>query len=135
MAHKRHGHILVVDGGCPPANHGAPPKIKVAAWNDRPRDGEKPNPNSVVESNGGGKMRRAPALPSNLPPRGLSREQAAEYVGIGTTLFDRMVADGRMPKPWHINGRVLWDRRQVDRKLDALDSGAVADDPDEQMAL
>jgi hypothetical protein len=46
-----------------------------------------------------------------------------------------MVADGRMPKPWHINGRVLWDRRQVDRKLDALDSGAVADDPDEQMAL
>jgi predicted DNA-binding transcriptional regulator AlpA len=59
-------------------------------------------------------------LPPNLPPRGLSRERAAEYVGIGATKFDEMVADGRMPKPIRIDGRVLWDRRALDQFFDAL---------------
>ena len=36
------------------------------------------------------------------PPRGLNREEAARYVGIGTSLFDRLVEEGRMPKPKHI---------------------------------
>jgi hypothetical protein len=85
MARKRHDHILVIDGACHPVNQGGPQKIKVAAWNDKPRDGKKPSPNSVVESNDvvckNGKKRRAPALPRNLPPRGLSREQAAELIG------------------------------------------------------
>ena len=35
-------------------------------------------------------------LPASLPPRGLSRVQAAEYIGIGATKFDEMVDDGRM---------------------------------------
>lgn len=34
-----------------------------------------------------------------IPRRGLSREEAAMYVGVGSTKFDEMVNDGRMPKP------------------------------------
>lgn len=48
------------------------------------------------------------------PPRGLSREEAARYVGVGVTLFDEMVSDGRMPKPKRANSRALWDRVQLD---------------------
>jgi hypothetical protein len=39
----------------------------------------------------------ANVLPPSLPPRGLSRAEAAAYVGVSTSLFDIMVADGRMP--------------------------------------
>jgi predicted DNA-binding transcriptional regulator AlpA len=60
------------------------------------------------------------ALPQSLPPRGLNRAQAAEYVGVGTTLFDEMVGDGRMPKPFRINSRSLWDRQKLDAAFDAL---------------
>lgn len=33
-------------------------------------------------------------LASSLAPRGLSRVQSAAYVGVGATLFDKMVEDG-----------------------------------------
>jgi len=56
----------------------------------------------------------------NLPPRGLSREEAARYVGISPTKFDQMVADGRMPHPRRIDGRKVWDRRMVDASFDRL---------------
>lgn len=48
------------------------------------------------------------------PPRGLSREEAARYVGVGTTKFDEMIADRRMPKPRQIDGRTVWDRVELD---------------------
>jgi hypothetical protein len=35
-------------------------------------------------------------------------------VGVGPTLFDAMVADGRMPKPKRAISRTLWDRVQLD---------------------
>jgi predicted DNA-binding transcriptional regulator AlpA len=57
---------------------------------------------------------------ADLEPRGLSRVQAAAYVGVGTTLFDAMVKDGRMPKPFRINTRILWDRYKLDAAFDAL---------------
>jgi predicted DNA-binding transcriptional regulator AlpA len=63
---------------------------------------------------------RAGSLPLGVMPRGLSRVQAAEYVGVSSTLFDHMVADSRMPKPARCGRRVLWDRRQIDRALDGL---------------
>ena len=43
--------------------------------------------------------KRAPALPPHLPARGLSRTQAAAYIGLSPSLFDMMVADGRTPGP------------------------------------
>ena len=65
-------------------------------------------------------MARVHALPPNLPPRGLCREAAAEYVGLGTTKFDAMVADGRMPKPVRVDGRTIWDKIALDKAFDAL---------------
>lgn len=57
-------------------------------------------------------------------PRGLSRVQAATYIGVSTSLFDQMVADGRMPPPREINSRRVWDRHQVDASFDDLPGGA-----------
>ena len=54
--------------------------------------------------------------------RGLSRAEAAEYIGIGMTKFDALVQDGRMPKPKRIDGRTVWDRIAVDRAFDELDA-------------
>jgi predicted DNA-binding transcriptional regulator AlpA len=62
-------------------------------------------------------------LPPSLAPRGLSRVQAAEYIGVGVTKFDEMVGDRRMPKPKRIDGRNVWDRIQLDEAFAALDDG------------
>jgi predicted DNA-binding transcriptional regulator AlpA len=59
-------------------------------------------------------------LPPSLPPRGLSRLQAAEYVGVGCTKFDELVVDGRMPRPKRIDGRTVWDRVKLDEAFAAL---------------
>jgi len=56
----------------------------------------------------------------SYPPRGLSHEDAARYIGVGTTKFDEMVADGRMPKPKRVDGRVIWDRLQLDAAFSDL---------------
>jgi predicted DNA-binding transcriptional regulator AlpA len=55
-----------------------------------------------------------------VPRRGLSRYEAAMYVGIGASKFDEMVADRRMPKPRRIDGRKVWDVRELDLAFDAL---------------
>ncbi|WP_280821876.1 hypothetical protein [Pseudaminobacter soli (ex Li et al. 2025)] len=61
-----------------------------------------------------------------LPPRGLNREAAARYIGASTTKFDQLVADRRMPKPKRIDGRVIWDRIQLDEAFtDLPDDGKV----------
>jgi predicted DNA-binding transcriptional regulator AlpA len=68
-------------------------------------------------------------LPASLPPRGLSREASAAYVGVSPSKFDEMVKDGRMPKPVHVDARVIWDRHGLDRAFDALaDDGNSAGD-------
>jgi hypothetical protein len=64
--------------------------------------------------------RRSSPLPPTLAPRGLNRQEAAAYVGVGVTLFDEMVNDGRMPKPIEVNSRGLWDRQKLDSHFDAL---------------
>lgn len=73
-----------------------------------------------------GQQRRVQILPISLPPLGLSREQAAAYVGISPTLFDVLVDDGRMPLPKRINRRGLWDRRATESAFVELpDSGSA----------
>ncbi len=64
------------------------------------------------------------ACPSPFAPRGLSRVQAAEYIGVGVTKFDEMVGDGRMPRPKRIDGRNVWDRIKLDEGFAALDDVA-----------
>ncbi len=84
----------------------------------------------------------ADILPRSLPPRGLSRVQSAAYIGVGPTKFDEMVADGptkfdemvadgRMPKPRRIDGRVVWDRLELDEAFAALPSEADSNPWDE----
>jgi hypothetical protein len=58
--------------------------------------------------------------------RGLSRGEAAAYVGISPSKFDEMIADGRMPGPRRIDSRKVWDVRELDLSFDELprdDSG------------
>ena len=68
-------------------------------------------------------MKRGPQniLPVSLPPRGLSREEAAAYIGVSPSLFDILVKDGRMPRPKRINSRVVWDRLKLDVAFEGLD--------------
>ncbi len=59
--------------------------------------------------------------------RGLSRVEAAEYIGIGTSKFDNLVTDGRMPNPKKIDGRRVWDVRLIDKFFEALPGGDDSD--------
>lgn len=54
------------------------------------------------------------------PPRGLNREEAARYIGVGTTKFDELVRDGRMPQGKRVDGRVVWDRYKLDASFTDL---------------
>lgn len=58
------------------------------------------------------------------PPRGLSREEAAHYIGVGATTFDGLVQDGRMPKPMRLGKRVIWDRLKIEAAFADLDEGS-----------
>jgi predicted DNA-binding transcriptional regulator AlpA len=74
-------------------------------------------------------------LPDGCMPRGLSRPEAAAYVGVSPTLFDKAVAEAKMPKPFRLYGRVLWDIRKLDAAITALDTEDGADDPWGKMSL
>jgi len=54
------------------------------------------------------------------PCRGLSRAEAARYVGISPSKFDQLVAESRMPTPRRLDGRKLWDVRDLDLAFDGL---------------
>lgn len=61
------------------------------------------------------------------PRRGLSRPDAALYVGVGTSSFDKMVKDGTMPQPKKVGSRVMWDIRELDSKFDDLPQAGDTD--------
>ena len=78
--------------------------------------------------------RRLQVLPHSLPPRGLSREQAAAYVGVSPTFFDQLVTDRSMPRPKRIGRRCLWDRIQLDAAFAALPNDGEEDRADDVWA-
>ena len=56
-------------------------------------------------------------LPLGMLPRGLTREQAAEYCGCDSlAAFDDWVRRGIVPKA--IPGTARWDRKAIDHALD-----------------
>ena len=64
---------------------------------------------------------RADALPPNLPPRFLSREQVAAYLGVSPTVFDAEVRAGIWPPArcrGERAGRLTWDRHLIDAWAD-----------------
>ena len=73
-------------------------------------------------------------LDHSLPKRGLSRAEAAYYVGVGISKFDEMVKDSRMPAPKRIDGKVIWDRRQIDEAFELLSDGSEDGNPWDRMA-
>lgn len=74
------------------------------------------------------RVTRRSVLPPSLPPLGLSREEAASYIGVSTTLFDALIADGRMPQPRMINSRTIWDIEEIYAAFKALPHRGVAID-------
>ncbi len=62
-------------------------------------------------------------MPRALPfdcPRGLSRVEAARYIGVSPGTFDRLVEEGTMPKPIRVRARLIYDRLELDAAFDAL---------------
>jgi hypothetical protein len=60
-----------------------------------------------------------------VAPIGLDRNDSARFIGVGTTLFDEMVEDGRMPAGHLANSRVLWDREELRAAFKKLPRKAV----------
>jgi hypothetical protein len=55
-----------------------------------------------------------------IPRRGLSRTEAAAYLGISPSKFDEMRKDGRIGPAKLIDGRKVFDVRMLDDAFDAL---------------
>lgn len=64
-------------------------------------------------------------------PRGLSRIEAAQYIGVSPGTFDKLVDDGTMPKPKHIRARRVWDRFALDSAFTRISGGVGDDEPNE----
>jgi predicted DNA-binding transcriptional regulator AlpA len=98
--------------------------------------GQQPSSEAKLPVSRGRKTRAERSLlPAGCMPRGLSRPEAAAYIGVSPTLFDRAVADAKMPKPFRLYGRVLWDIRKLDAAITALDTEVGVDDSWGRMAL
>jgi predicted DNA-binding transcriptional regulator AlpA len=65
-----------------------------------------------------------PVVGGASPRRGLSRDEAAGYIGISASKFDSLVADGRMPPAKQIDGRKVWDIYALDAAFEALPNNA-----------
>ena len=74
-------------------------------------------------------------LPINLPKRGLSKDEAAEYCSVSANTLSR-----HGPTPTKIGDRTIYDRRVLDRWLDELaglisgfGGGVLIDTPEEAL--
>lgn len=73
-------------------------------------------------------MGSAARKPLNFPPRGLDRMEAAGYIGVSPNTFDKLVAEGKMPKPRRpVDRRVVWDRYALDEAFDQLPQDGEAE--------
>jgi hypothetical protein len=75
-------------------------------------------------------VKRATAADRPAPRRGLSREEAAVYIGVSATTFDHLRAAKAMPAPRLVGTRKLWDVRELDLAFDDLpreDAPSIAD--------
>ena len=77
-------------------------------------------------------MRAPSPTRASIQPRGLSRTEAASYIGISPSLFDEMVKDGRMPRPKRINHRTVWDRLVLDEAFELLPGDSKQNPWDEE---
>ncbi len=69
-----------------------------------------------------------------LPPssrRCFNRSEAASYVGVSASHFDKLVRNGKMPRPHMLLGRKVWDVKILDRFVDHI-SGLTLDGSDQE---
>jgi predicted DNA-binding transcriptional regulator AlpA len=95
-------------------------KAVAAASRIRVESGRRSRPSFEVHCDEGKMTARALSDVRPVPRRGLSRNEAAMYIGISPSKFDELVADGRMPGPVKIDSRKIWDIRHLDLAFDAL---------------
>jgi hypothetical protein len=62
----------------------------------------------------------SPSQSRPVPRRGLSRIEAALYLGISPSKFDELIADGRVSRPRLIDKRKVWDVFELDVAFEAL---------------
>ncbi|MET4451894.1 hypothetical protein [Bradyrhizobium sp. RT3b] len=66
-------------------------------------------------------MPRQVALPPTLRPRLIGRDAAAAYINVSPNTFDKMIADGCMPRPRVlVDRRLSWDVQELDAAVDLL---------------
>ncbi len=65
-------------------------------------------------------MRAAHREMISCPRRGLSRIEAAIYLGISPSKFDELRKAGRVPPPRLIDGRKVWDVKELDFAFEAF---------------
>ena len=53
-------------------------------------------------------------------PRGLRRAEAAAYIGVSPSTFDKMIREGYMPSPKRYRGRTIWDRLALEEAFACL---------------
>lgn len=75
---------------------------------------------AAVDSFGRASNSKAQAHKPAAPRRGLSRSEAASYVGVSATTFDNLVKSKGMPAPIRIGSRTVWDIQALDDAFDAL---------------
>jgi hypothetical protein len=62
----------------------------------------------------------SPSQSRPVPRRGLSRTEAALYLGISPSKFDELVGDGRVSRPRLIDKRKVWDVFELDLAFEEL---------------
>jgi hypothetical protein len=62
----------------------------------------------------------SPSQTRPVPRRGLSRTEAALYLGVSPSKFDELVADGRVSRPRLIDKRKVWDVFELDMAFEEL---------------
>jgi excisionase family DNA binding protein len=72
-------------------------------------------------------MTGRPYTPEQVARRGLTREEAAAYLGLSPQGFDSWVRAGRIPGP--LPGTKRWDRKAIDAALDKLSGLAPSMEP------
>lgn len=64
----------------------------------------------------------------------LSANQAAEYIGISRSTFDKLVKTGKIPIGKQLTKRLFkWDRDELDRYMGELDNEPETEDPDNRI--
>ena len=65
-----------------------------------------------------------------VPRRGLSRIEAARYIGISPSKFDELRKADRIPPPKILDGRLIFTVERLDEFLDALPDENQTDNDD-----